>query len=277
MLRYQLICFLSLFFMGGGPFFPALAAGQTPTPESLIEAEHWKKAKALLESQRRENPGDIRLSLLLARCLERAGDLQGAMELAEGALKRDPAIASSHCLLAYLCGRQVQRSGLIRKALLARRLKKEAEEALRLDPKNEEARMILIEFHRQAPGIVGGDKKTAIRLAEELKAINPVRGFISQAGFYEHEEGGDQKALELLQRAVAADPRSYQARMSLAFFRYRQMDAQLDLAEREARQHVDQEPQADRERGDVGPARQPAQRGPHSQEGIARVDRAQAA
>jgi tetratricopeptide (TPR) repeat protein len=168
---------------------PALAAllpaalavslsAQAPSPESLIEAGHWRRARAAAEAL-----------LLTARCLDAAGDLDGALTLAEKASKRDPGNAGYHALLAYIHGRRAQGAGVLKQATLARRIRKEAQAALALDPRSIEAHLILIEFYRQAPGIVGGDKERSAKLVEALVAIAPARGFIVKAGFLRREPG----------------------------------------------------------------------------------------
>ncbi|MCX6561032.1 MAG: tetratricopeptide repeat protein [Candidatus Aminicenantes bacterium] len=189
---------------------------QTPSPESLIEAGHWRRAKAAAEAMLKANPNDPRAQFLMSRCLDAAGDLDGALALAEKASERDPRNPDGHALLAYINGRRAQGAGVLRQVGLARRIRKEAEAALALDPRHVEAHLILIEFYRQAPGIVGGDKDRARQLAEELVAIAPARGYIVQAGFLRREAGSAGKVEELYKKAVAAEPSSYQALTTLA-------------------------------------------------------------
>lgn len=193
-------------------------SAQSPSPESLIEAGHWRRAKAAAEALLRANPNDPMAQFLTARCLDVAGDLDGALGLAEKASARDPRNAGYHALLAYIHGRRAQGAGVLKQAALARRIRKEAETGLALDPRSVEAHLILIEFYRQAPGIVGGDKERSAKLVEELIAIAPARGFIVQAGFLRREPGSAAQVEELYKKAAAAEPGSYQALSALAGF-----------------------------------------------------------
>jgi len=154
-----------LFWAAGAP-----AAQDAAPAEKLIEAEHWSRAKAFLDPLLFAHPDNPRVLFLSARCREAAGDYSGARDLAEKSVSLDPKNADYRCLLAYIDGREGIRAGLIRKIILARRVKREAEAALALDPRHEEAHQILIEFYRQAPGIVGGDKARSRRLAEKTAA-----------------------------------------------------------------------------------------------------------
>lgn len=193
-------------------------SAQIPLLESLIEAGHWRRARAAAEALLRTSPDDPMVQFLTARCLDAAGDLEGAQALAEKASASDPRNAGYHALLAYLHARQAQGAGILRQAALAGRIRKGAERALALDPRSVEALVILIEFYRQAPGIAGGDKVRAAKLLAELTAIAPARGFIMQAGFLSREPGSSAEVEELLKKAVAAEPGSYQAHTALAEF-----------------------------------------------------------
>ncbi len=193
-------------------------SAQTTSPEALSEAGHWRRARTAAEEMLRTNPNDQRAQFLMARCLETAGDLGGALALAEKVSERDPKNPDYHVLLALIHGRRAQSAGVLKQVGLARRIRKEAETALTLDPRHVEAHLLLIEFYRQAPGIVGGDKERSRRLAEELVVIAPARGYIVQAGFLRREAGSAGRVEELYKKAVASDPSSYQALTTLAGF-----------------------------------------------------------
>jgi tetratricopeptide (TPR) repeat protein len=218
-----------LFWAAGAP-----AAQDAASAEKLIEAEHWSRAKALLDPLLSAHPADPRVLFLSARCREAAGDYSGARDLAEKAVSLDPKNADYPCLLAYIDGREAIRAGLIRKIILARRVKKEAEAALALDPRHEEAHQILIEFYRQAPGIVGGDKARSRRLAEELTSIDPVRGNLALAAAAHGANREEAAAETFYKKAVEAGPSSYAALIALAGYYSRGTQRRDDLAEKTA-------------------------------------------
>lgn len=208
-------------------FFAVLAvtgistAAQAPivagddSPAALIEAEHWKRARAIVEPRLKADPKDLQALFIMARCKEAAGEFEPALALTEKLLALDQKNADYHCLLAYIYGRQVVRAGILRKLGLARRIKKEAETALKLKPDHVEARLILIEYYRLAPGIVGGDKNKARALAAEVVKLDPVRGYISQAAIA-HQDENTTLMEELYKKAVDENPPSYHALITLA-------------------------------------------------------------
>jgi tetratricopeptide (TPR) repeat protein len=185
------------------------------SPESLIEAEHWKRARDIVEPRLKADPNDLQALYIMARFKETAGDYEGALALTEKLLVLNPKNADYHCLLAFVYGRQAVRAGILRKLGLARRIKREAETALQLNPNHVEGRLILIEYYRLAPGIVGGDKNKARALAAEVVKLDPARGYIALAAIAHQEEKNDRME-EMYKKAVEADPQSYHAMITLA-------------------------------------------------------------
>jgi len=183
--------------------------------QALADADHWKEVRALAESSLEANPRDDRALFFLGRSKEVWGDFEGALALAEKALAIDPKNPDYHCLMALIYGRQVLRAGIFRKIGLVRRARREAEAAFKLDPGRLEARLLLVEFYRRAPGILGGSKDKARALAEETARLYPVHGDLALAAIA-HEERRDSDAEELYKKAVEADPRSYYALITLA-------------------------------------------------------------
>lgn len=216
-------------------------AADNDSPEALIEAEHWKRARATVEPRLKADPNDLQALFIMARYKEAAGEFEAALALTEKLLALNPKNADCHCLLAFVYGRQVVRAGLLRKLGLARRIKKEAETALKLNPNHVEARLILIEYYRLAPGIVGGDKKKARAMAEEVVRLDPVRGYIAQANFA-HEQEQTGRMEELYKKAVEVDPQSYHALMTLARFYTYGSQRNFELAEKNAKEALRLDP-----------------------------------
>jgi len=222
-------------------FLTLPAAAAEDRLQALADADHWKEVRALAEPLLQANPRDDRALFFLGRYKEVSGDYAGALELAQKALAIEPKNPDYHCLLSLIYGRQILRAGIFRKIGLVRRVRKEAEAALGLAPNHVEARLLLIEFHRRAPGILGGNKDKARTLADEAVRLDSVRGYIAQAAIA-HDERQESRSEELYKKAVEADPRSYHALITLARAYGYGGRSRFDLVEKYAREALALDP-----------------------------------
>ena len=213
----------------------ALVAITGDSPEALLDAGHFKRARAAAEERLRVQPGDARATYVLSRVKLAYGDFDGAAALAEKALALDGRYADAHYALAGAYGRKAQQAGLFSRLSLARRFRKEADATLALDPRHVAAREGLIEFHLQAPGIAGGDKAKARALAEELLRIDPARGYLAKARIARSDKQPAQ-AEDLYLKAVAASGASYEAQVALAAFYADASQKKYEQAEQHARE-----------------------------------------
>jgi len=205
--------------------------GDGPSPETLIEAGHWKRARPLIEQRLGANGNDANAIYLLARYKQATGDPDGALPLAEKACALDSKNADYRLLLAQVYGQKAQTASVFSQFGLARRFKKEAEAALALDPNHIPSRLALIEYHLLAPGIAGGDKAKARVLADEIMKIDPARGYLALARIASFEKRTDQLE-SLYRKAVESNPGYYQALMAMAGFYGSDSQKKYDLAEK---------------------------------------------
>lgn len=208
--------------------------------EALIEAGHWKRARPLVESRHQANPNDPEGTYLLSRVKMAFGDLEGALPLAERAVALDGAKANYHYQLAAVCGAMAERASIFKKAGLAKRFKDEAEKAVALDPKNVEALFALMEFYRQAPRLMGGDKKKAHEIVEQIIEADPPRGYLDGA-ILAQEENDTSGARAFYSKALVAGPRDYDVLVAAANF-YRDLEPSFSLAEQYARAAIKVDP-----------------------------------
>jgi tetratricopeptide (TPR) repeat protein len=204
------------------------------TPEQLVEDGHFKQARALLDRQLQAHPNDAQLNWLAARIHRAFGDLPGAINFAQKAVQLAPQKADYHLTLAELQGRVAQQSNMVKQAMLARNIHKELETAFQLEPSNLDARWGLLQYYWLAPSIMGGDKSKAKAMATDIAKLNAAQGFVAQAVIAADEK----KPVEVERnycKAIEADPKSFDAHISLAQFYMSDDQRKLDQAEEQYR------------------------------------------
>src|SRR5262245_10053435 len=180
---------------------PAHAAPDTAT-RALIDAGHWKRARAELEPRVKADPSDAEAAALLARVKLTFGDADGALPLAETAVKLEPKTADYHWTLAQILLKQVQQASVFKQMGLSKRFRQESDAAMALDPQHVASRRGSIGYYVNAPGIAGGDTKKADALVEEVGRIDRAAGYLARAQFLnESKAGGDLESL--YQQAIA--------------------------------------------------------------------------
>jgi tetratricopeptide (TPR) repeat protein len=195
----------------------SVCLAQEATPEALIEAGHWKRARALVERRLRDAPDDPNALYLSSQIRNAFGDHASPLGLAQKAVRLDGGVARYHRQLAEVQGVMAQHAGVFQQLMLARTFRKEIDAALKLDPRDAQALRDLLEYYLLAPGIVGGDPKKAETMAQQIAAIDAAEGFLAKARIAEFRK--DQGQMEaMLRRAAEVRPPSYKALMALASF-----------------------------------------------------------
>lgn len=177
--------------------------------------------------------GSARKDYLLSRIELGLGQLDEAMRLASRAVAAEPGNAAYHVQVAAVAGVTAEHAAMFKQLGLAKRAKKELDEAISLDPKNADALDGLMLYDEKAPSFIGGDKAKAQKMAEQLTAIDPARGYIAQATLA-HDRNDAAAEEMLLNKAVGADPNNYEAQIALATFLKRLDPPRTDDAEEHA-------------------------------------------
>jgi tetratricopeptide (TPR) repeat protein len=209
--------------------------------EALIDAGHWKRARAILEPRVAANPRDAQAACLLSRVRLAFGDLEGALISAQQAVALEDGNSNYHFQLAQVYGEMADRASMFAALSLARKFKGELDAALVRDPKNLDALEALMQYSFQAPGMIGGDKGKARAIAEELVQLSPVRGYLAQAELA-REAKDFAKVEEGSLKAVQADPKDYEAQTALAGFYTQPSHRKTEWAEKHAREAVQLDP-----------------------------------
>lgn len=196
---------------------PDVAAGAASrlTPAELLDSGHYRAAEKALEAIAEARPQDGRIAWMLSRAKAALGDLDDALKLAETALASDDSNAEFHVQVAAVSGRLARSASLFKQLSLARRAKKELDEAMALDAANADAQWGLMMYYYAAPPLIGGDVNKARAIGQALAIEEP------QVGFYEEgrlaaEMNDISSAENFYLHAAAADPNSFDTAAELA-------------------------------------------------------------
>ena len=218
-------------------------AADGPDPETLIEQQHYKQARRILEQRLSQNPKDLRATELLGKINLEGKQNDTVIKMMQPVLAQNPNNAEYHIILADAYGQKAgsESAGMFEKMRSGRTMKKEGDLALSLDPKNVDALQGMIEFHLQAPGIVGGDKKKAEEYADRLVAIDPVKGNFKKAEIATQQKREDQVEV-FYQKALAANPKSYDALVQLGAFYVGEKHRNYDRSDKYLREALQIDP-----------------------------------
>ncbi len=209
--------------------------------EALVDAGHWKRARAILEPRLAANPRDAQAACLLSRVKLAFGDLDGALESAQQAVALEDGNSNFHFQLAAVYGDMAASASMFAAADLARKFKGELEASLARNPKNLDALDDLMQYSFQAPGLMGGDKGKARDIAEKLVQLSPVHGYLAQAELA--REAKDFAKVEAwFLKAVETDPKNYETQTALADFYTQPPYRKTEAAEKHAREAVQLDP-----------------------------------
>ena len=202
----------------------------------LADHDHWKRLKALIEPRAAANPNDAEAQWLLSRVRLRYNDVNGALAAAEKAVALDGRNVDYRWQLAQAVGEQASNASIFKAPGLAKRFKREVEAALAINPKHVPSLIGLMEFYYRAPGIVGGDKKKADAMPDQIMAINKVDGAIAKARLMGRMDPQPPTAQfeQVWVQAVQADASRYEPHINLASIYASGTSPRWELAEKEA-------------------------------------------
>jgi tetratricopeptide (TPR) repeat protein len=213
----------------------------TGSVEGLIDAGHWKRARAILEPRLAANPRDAQAAYLLSQTKLAFGDLDGALKSAQQAVALEDGNSNYHFQLAEVYGEMAAGANMFVAGIFAKKFKGELDASLARDPKNLDALDALMQYSFQAPLVMGGGKEKARAIAEKLVQLSPVRGYLAQAELAK-EAKDFAKVEECFLKAVQADPKNYEAQTALARFYTQPSHRKTECAGKHAREAVQLDP-----------------------------------
>jgi tetratricopeptide (TPR) repeat protein len=156
---------------------------------ALFEQKRYAEAQALFEQEIADNPDDGTAHYYLGRLARLRQQLPTAIEHLEKATAVEPENAAYQYEFGAACGLHADTLGMsFRAASFARQGRAALEKAVALAPDQLRYRRGLLEFHRTAPGIVGGSIAKAYEQAEAIRALDPLAGALELIALYRHQK-----------------------------------------------------------------------------------------
>jgi len=210
---------------------PAAASAAPSEAVRLFDNHHYAEARRLLEPQAKtDSTGET--AYWLGRIAIRLQDLDGGVEWLQRAVAAQPSNSEWHHWLGTAFGLKALRANVLKQALLAKKVQREFEEAVRLDPANLDARYDLEEFYLLAPGIMGGSMEKAEDQAREIRSRDAMNGFRAWGRIYSQKKETARAEAEF-RRAIEEFPKEADPYYWLAshFQRQNQTGRAMDVLE----------------------------------------------
>jgi len=169
---------------------PSVLAQQSTEFQEAVAAfdsEDYEASKKLFQTiyDGNKEPGS---AYYLGRIALKEGASDKAIKWLEEAVEQNDKSPDYHYWLSEAYFGRINDVGMMKKAGLAKKGRKAAEQTVELDPTHRDARTSLIYFYTQAPKIAGGSKEKAKEQANILLSHHPKRGRMMLAMVYSSEE-----------------------------------------------------------------------------------------
>jgi tetratricopeptide (TPR) repeat protein len=153
----------------------AALAGADENARALLASGRVDDAIAQLDGLISASPNDALAYNLLCRAYFSLGNWDEGISHCERAVSLAPTNSRYHLWLGRIYGQKADKAGVFTAAGLARRVRKEFEAAVELNPNDVDARTDLAEFYLEAPGVIGGGHDKAQKQADSLFRLDPAR------------------------------------------------------------------------------------------------------
>jgi tetratricopeptide (TPR) repeat protein len=206
---------------------PADAAASLQNAIRQYNSGNFSGAVSTLQVAAIANPNNAEVAYWLGRSYYELHDYDNASSNGEKAVELDPKNSDYHLWLGRAYGGKADREHSF---FLAKKVKKEFEDAVATNPSNIPARRDLMEFDMEAPWVVGGNKDEAKAQVDAIAAIDPIQGHLARAAYNAALKKQDAAESEY-QQALAAKPKTVDAYFEAAnYFVKQNKPAELKAA-----------------------------------------------
>ncbi len=146
------------------------------------------------------------------------------------AVRLDGQNSGYHLWLGRALGEKADRASFLSAFSLAKRVRAEFEESVRLNPRNAEALADLGEFYFKAPGVVGGGIEKAQGIAAQLDKVDPARAHELRGRIAEGRKDYGTAEREFKEAIAAGAHPAFQWVTLASFYRRRERWAEMESA-----------------------------------------------
>ena len=206
----------------------AEVSGAIETAQRHFRAGSYAEAIKSLQSAAAQNSSNGEVYYWLGRSYYELRDYDNSVPQLTRAATLDARNSDYHMWLGRAYGGQADRQ---RSFFLARKVKKEFQEAVSLNPANIPARRDLEEFCLEAPWIVGGSQDEALQQVNAIAALDTIEGGLARAVYYRHGPKKLDQAEDEYRQVLAAKPDRVEPYFEVAdYYRSRGNAAQMEAA-----------------------------------------------
>ncbi len=211
-----------------------LAQGHLKRAEELYQKTDYNTSLAVLRDAR--SPDDAAVFFLIGKNYFMLGEYRKATDAFQKALALAPTKSEYAHWLGRTFGRRAETSNPFAAPMYASKARQYFEQAVALDPANEEALNDLFDYYLQAPGFLGGGFDKAEAVAKRIAQRNEAEGHFAEAQLADKRKHFD-SAEEQLRRAMDLAPRQVGRVLDLAKYlakrgRIQESDAAFDKADK---------------------------------------------
>lgn len=204
------------------------ASALIQTAQRQFNAGNYSGAIATLQSAISQNPSSGEAYYWLGRSYYEIRDYDNAIAAAEKSVAIEAKNSVYHQWLGRIYGGKADRD---RSFSYARKVKKEFEEAVQLNPSNIAARRDLQEYCLQAPWVVGGNKDEAKAQVEAIAALDPIEGHLARAVYDLDGQKKPDLAEQEYRAVLAAKPAKMDPYFEVSsFFQHQNKPADMQAA-----------------------------------------------
>lgn len=169
-------------------FLPITEAAASPG--EMLAAGRIDDVIATMQAKLEKSPSDAVAHNYLCRAYFSVQDWDDAISACEKAVSLDPGNSDYHLWLGRAYGEKADHASPLSAFSLARKLRKQLETAVQLDPSNVGARLDLAEFYTEAPGILGGGDDKVRGQADALAKFAPAKAHYVLCRLAEKQKDG---------------------------------------------------------------------------------------